>query len=237
MNEIKVFENEHFGQVRTVSVDKEPWFVAADVCRVLDHSNVTMALDRLDVDEKAKFSLGLSGGDTNCVNEPGLYALVLGSRKPEAKAFKRWITHDVIPSIRKTGQYRLPSLDENIRSTSIRAEAMLLNAKSRQADLWNKFADKLDSKEHKQICASYGTEVLAGHRVIPLPEVDKSYSASEVGKLLGISANAVGRIANQNGLKTNEYGYYALDKSAHSNKEVEVFRYNERGVAAVKSHM
>ena len=63
------------------------------------------ALDPLDEDEKAKFNLGLPGGDTNCVNEPGLYALVLGSRKPEAKAFKRWVTHEVIPSIRRTGGY------------------------------------------------------------------------------------------------------------------------------------
>ena len=105
MNEMRIFENEQFGKVRTVIRDGEPWFVAADVCRALEHSNVSMALERLDADEKAKFNLGLRGGDTGCVNEPGLYSLVLGSRKPEAKAFKRWITHEVIPSIRKTGGY------------------------------------------------------------------------------------------------------------------------------------
>ena len=186
------------------------------------------------------------------------YRLAMKAKNETAEKFQALIADEVIPQIRKTGAYMTPKaiydfinnpkefLDKTVREKpkeerekiqQMRSEAMLLNAKSRQADLWNKFADKLDSKEHKQICASYGTEVLAGHRVIPLPEVDKSYSASEVGKLLGISANAVGRIANQNGLKTNEYGYYALDKSAHSNKEVEVFRYNERGVAAVKSHM
>jgi len=105
MNELRVFENAQFGQVRTVMKDGQPWFVAADVCRALGHSNVTVALDRLDDDEKAKFNLGLRGGDIGCVNEPGLYALVLGSRKPEAKAFKRWITHEVIPSIRRHGAY------------------------------------------------------------------------------------------------------------------------------------
>lgn len=186
------------------------------------------------------------------------YRLAMKAKNETAEKFQALIADEVIPQIRKTGAYMTPKaiydfinnpkefLDKTVREKpkeerekiqQMRSEAMLLNARSRQADLWNKFADKLDSKEHKQICASYGTEVLAGHRVIPLPEVDKSYSASEVGKLLGISANAVGRIANQNGLKTKEYGYYALDKSAHSNKEVEVFRYNERGVAAVKSHM
>ena len=105
MNELQVFESPEFGAVRTINRSGEPWFVAADVCRALELTNVTMALDPLDEDEKAKFNLGLPGGDTNCVNEPGLYALVLGSRKPEAKAFKRWVTHTVLPSIRRTGGY------------------------------------------------------------------------------------------------------------------------------------
>ena len=113
MNELQIFENPEFGEIRvTINEDGEPLFVAADVCRVLEHSNVTMALERLDDDEKAKLDLGLSGGLTNCVTEPGLYSLVLGSRKPEAKAFKRWITHEVLPSIRKTGVYVLPTVKQ-----------------------------------------------------------------------------------------------------------------------------
>ena len=113
MNELQIFENPEFGEIRvTINEDGELLFVAADVCRVLEHSNVTMALERLDDDEKAKLDLGLSGGLTNCVTEPGLYSLVLGSRKPEAKAFKRWITHEVLPSIRKTGVYVLPTVKQ-----------------------------------------------------------------------------------------------------------------------------
>ena len=71
------------------------------MCKALEVQNPTDAIKKLDEDEKARLNLGLSGGDTNVVNEPGLYGLVLRSRKPEAKAFKRWITHEVIPSIRK----------------------------------------------------------------------------------------------------------------------------------------
>lgn len=112
MNELQIFEHQDFGQIRAVEQDGEPWFVAADVCRALEHTNVNMALDRLDEDEKSKFGLGLPGGDTWCINEPGLYSLVLGSRKPEAKAFKRWITHEVLPSIRKTGVYVLPTVKQ-----------------------------------------------------------------------------------------------------------------------------
>ena len=100
--------NPEFGQVRSICIDGEPWFVAADVCKALEIGNSTNALKRLDDDEQALYSIkGLSRGNetANIVNEPGLYSLILGSRKPEAKAFKRWITHEVIPSIRKHGAY------------------------------------------------------------------------------------------------------------------------------------
>lgn len=103
-NSITVFEHPQFGEVRTVEIDGEPWFVAADVCRALDLSNPTMALGRLDEDERSKLSIGRQG-ETGIVNEPGLYGLVLGSRKEEAKSFKRWVKHDVLPAIRKTGSY------------------------------------------------------------------------------------------------------------------------------------
>lgn len=107
MNELKVFENPQFGSIRTVMKGNEPWFVAADVCRVLGHSNSRMALERLDEDEKGVSSIYTPGGEQemSIVNEPGLYSLVLGSRKPEARSFKRWITHEVIPAIRKHGLY------------------------------------------------------------------------------------------------------------------------------------
>ena len=90
----------------------EPWFVAADVCAVLELPNTTRALARLDPDEQALISIqGISRGNdqVNVVNEPGLYSLVLGSRKREAKRFKRWVTHEVLPAIRKTGSYTAPA--------------------------------------------------------------------------------------------------------------------------------
>lgn len=112
MTDLTTFKNETFGEVRTVMRDGEPWFVAADVCRSLEIGNPAMAMGRLDEDEKMTLSStdshsGQRGGPQSytIINEPGLYALVLGSRKPEAKAFKRWITHEVIPSIRKHGAY------------------------------------------------------------------------------------------------------------------------------------
>lgn len=102
--EIQTF-NFNNAPLRTLT-DKagEPWFVAKDICNILGHSNVSMALDRIDDDERAKFNLGRQG-KTNIVNEAGLYSLVLTSRKPEAREFKRWVTHEVLPSIRKHGIY------------------------------------------------------------------------------------------------------------------------------------
>ena len=105
-NKIKVFENAEFGSVRTVTINGEPWFVAADVCRALGIDPTSTR--RLDDDEKNTLRLtqGIPGNpNVTVVNEPGLYTLVLGSRKPEAKAFKRWITHEVIPDIRQYGMY------------------------------------------------------------------------------------------------------------------------------------
>ncbi len=112
MNGLKVFENCEFGSIRVLTIEGEPWFVAVDVCRALDINNPTMALSRLDADEKMTLNSteghsGQRGGAQryNAVNEAGLYTLILGSRKPEAKAFKRWITHEVLPTIRKHGAY------------------------------------------------------------------------------------------------------------------------------------
>lgn len=104
MNDLQIFKNSEFGEIRTVTKNNEPWFVAIDVCNALDLKNPTVSVGRLDEDERTKFNLGRQGM-TNIVSEYGLYNLILASRKKEAKKFKRWITHEVIPTIRKHGAY------------------------------------------------------------------------------------------------------------------------------------
>lgn len=96
--------------IRTVLIDGEPWFVAADVCTVLGIINGRDALSSLDDDERGVATTDTPGGpqQVSIVNESGLYSLILRSRKPEARAFKRWITREVIPSIRRTGAYAAP---------------------------------------------------------------------------------------------------------------------------------
>lgn len=107
--ELKLFQNDDFGTIRTVILDGEPWFVAADVCKILEHSNPTIAMNGLEDFEKTKLNLGLQGGNTNIISESGFYTLVLRSRKSIAKPFRIWVTSEVLPSIRKTGRYIAPS--------------------------------------------------------------------------------------------------------------------------------
>jgi len=102
-NELQAFSYEG-NEIRTVQKNGEPWWVLKDVCNVLDLSNPSMIADRLDDDERAKYCLGRQG-DTNIISESGLYNVILRSRKPEAKKFKRWITQEVLPTIRNHGAY------------------------------------------------------------------------------------------------------------------------------------
>ena len=119
VSELQIFENRVFGQARVFVKNGEPWFVAADVCKAMEIAPT--AIRRLDDDEKAALRLTQTSSngvvqnrEVAAVNEPGLYKLVIGSRKPEAKFFKRWITHEVIPAIRKHGAYMTDSVLQQV---------------------------------------------------------------------------------------------------------------------------
>ena len=104
MNELQIFNSEEFGEVRTVVLNSEPMFCLVDVCKALDIKNATDVAKRLDDDERTRLNLGRQG-ETNFVIESGLYAVILRSDKPNAKKFRKWITGEVLPSIRKNGGY------------------------------------------------------------------------------------------------------------------------------------
>lgn len=114
--------------IRTINEDGEIWFVASDVCAALDLSNVFMALSRLDDEEKGVSSIATLGGvqDVSTISESGLYSLALGSRKPEARRFKKWVTSEVLPQIRKTGSYiSVPqTLSQALRLAADQAETI-----------------------------------------------------------------------------------------------------------------
>lgn len=116
MDMLKVFEKAEFGRVRVVECEGEQWFVAKDVCECLELTNTSQTLSYLDDDEKGIISNDTPGGkqEMSIISEPGLYSLILRSRKPEAKAFKQWIIHEVVPSIRKRGLYATEAVMDRI---------------------------------------------------------------------------------------------------------------------------
>ena len=137
MNEIKLFENPEFGQVRVLEQEGEPWFVGKDVATLLGYTNPQKAIrDHVDEEDKGvNDSFTVNGTPAILINESGLYSLILRSQLPEAKAFKRWITHEVIPSIRKTGGYiqgQEQMSDEEIIANAVKVANRILEEREKR---------------------------------------------------------------------------------------------------------
>lgn len=147
-NELQVFNNPAFGQVRVIEKDGEPWFVGKDVASILGYSNVRDAVyKRVDEDDKLRMQIADAGQkrEVTFINESGVYSLVFGSKLPEAKAFKRWVTSEVLPAIRKHGGYLTPEKVEKALlnpDTIIQLATQLKQERERSKALQIK-ADKL----------------------------------------------------------------------------------------------
>ena len=184
MSEIQVFTSSQFGEIRTIEKNGAPWFVAADVCRALEMSDVSMSLRRLDDDEKGTSSICTLGGqqEMSIVNEPGLYALVLGSRKPEAKAFKRWITHEVIPAIRMHGGYLTPEKVEEVLcnpDTIIQLATQLKESRAKVLHLETANSELTVQKQIMQPKADYFDELVDRNLLTNFRETAKQLGIKE----------------------------------------------------------
>lgn len=236
MEELRTWNFEDH-EVRTVEIDGNPWFVGKDVATVLGYQNGSKALsDHVDEEDKLNneslSSLGQRGGWL--INESGLYSLILSSKLPNAKAFKRWVTSEVLPTIRKTGSYTYQRTNPNEEKV---LQIQEMDARIRMSEQFLKLAEieTTLSKNYRDILISKSVEALAGEQLLPLPKVvQKTYSAKEVGEMLGVTAQRIGRIANLNNMKTDEFGEFYKDKSPYSSKEVDVFRYNDKTVEQFK---
>ena len=216
-------------RVRVIEKNNEPWFVGKDVAEVLGYSNPSKAVIAhvKDCHKKQEMIAHSQNGNmvtkTTLIDEAGLYSLVLRSKLPAAESFQEWVVAEVIPSIRKTGSY---SVNQDIKAKE--AEARLNNSRARVASTFLKVAQMTDVSEYKHICQQKAAEVLSGVPLLPMEEAKEiTYSATDIGKMLGVSANKIGKIANQNNLKTSQYGKLYYSKSEYSCKEVETFRYYE----------
>lgn len=208
------------GQSLRVITDEQgqPWFVAADVLASLQLDR--KALERLDADEKGVSSIHTLGGDQDMttVNEPGLYALILGSRKAEAKRFKRWVTHDVIPAIRKTGSYLTPGTLATLPApTHDRVSAILLIGEA-VAKVPGVKAGIAAAAMLTCIQENTGitTEVL--RRALPAAnEPMCALNATQLGKLLNRSPKATNRLLADNGLQIrNERDEWELTEAGEA---------------------
>jgi len=149
MDNLTVFNNAEFGEVRTVVIDNEPMFCLTDVCKALMIKNTSDVAKRLDEDELTRLNLGSHSGETWFINESGLYNVVLRSDKPEAKKFRKWVTSEVLPSIRKTGGYHLPQTYtealEHLLATTKENERLTLENKEMKPKAL--FADAVSSSK------------------------------------------------------------------------------------------
>lgn len=239
-NQLKVF-NYNTNEVRMVEKNGEPWFVLKDVCQVLNIQNHKDIVSRLDNDEVGRFNLPHPQSPNKqleilAINESGLYSVILRSDKPQAKPFRKWVTSEVLPTIRKTGSYAIKEDNAKLKEQMLKTREE--NVKVRKAQLMYKISQEVNIPEYKQVLQSHITTMLTGKELLPLPQLERhTYSATDIAQELGISSNKVGRLAKEYNLKTEEYGQWVWDKSRSSNKQVESFRYYNNVVDKLREIM
>ena len=227
---LKIFSSDVFGNLRTWDNNGKIMFVASDVAKMLGYARPADAVSahcRCTVKHRIPHPQGKGTLEVNFIPEGDVYRLITHSKLPAAEKFESWVFDEVLPSIRKTGSYTAKPLDE---SKTKRLAIMERNAKVREAALWAKLAEG-SSGTYQQVCKAYAANTLAEKDVVSLPKAEeKTYTATEIGNMLNVSAHRIGRLANLHKLKTAEYGSWYHDKAKHSGKEVETFRYNAKAI-------
>lgn len=165
-NQLQVFNNEEFGQVRSLVLEGEPWFVVSDVCKILDLNNPTMAVKSIDEDDLNTIEVIDSMGrlqKSNAVNESGLYQLILKSRKPEARKFKKWVTAEVLPTIRKHGAYMTEQTIEKVLTDPdflIQLATQLKEEKTKRIEAEKKIAEQKPLVTFAETCLKSKDNIL-----------------------------------------------------------------------------
>ena len=226
-----IVKNKKFGNLEIYVDEKgKVWFPATEVAEMLGYKNPHKAI--LDHCKEhgvtfreviANTGFGDSKQKKKYIDEGNVFRLITKSHIPGAEEFESWIFDEVIPQIMKTGKYEI----KTSKNKTLDQEIKLKNSRSRMANAYLKIANNpIFPNEYRQIMLTYAANELSP--VIPLPSSEKrTFSATEIGEKLGISANKVGTLANTHGLKTDEFGKFVWDRSPYSAKQVEAFRYYE----------
>lgn len=197
MNELQIFQNSEFGQVRTIEIDGEPWLVGTDVAVALGYADTNKAIamhvdDEDKLNDKTALSLGQRGGWL--INESGLYALVLSSKLPGAKRFRRWVTSEVLPSIRRTGGYALP----RDYPSALRA---LADAEERRAELEAENALQKQAIADFEPIRQYMDQILSSTGTMATAQIAADYD---------MSAKALNKILHEEGIQHKVNGQWIL---------------------------
>lgn len=238
MRELKLIKSERFGEIEAdiYSNDKDMFMTINQLAECLEYASkdaLASLISRNTYLKAHEFSgtckLQAPDGkmyDTRVFSEDGIYEITMLSGQPKAKEFRAWIRR-ILKELRR-GEVR--PQNQNPLAKEI-AEAKVNNSRARVSSQWMKLAELVKQPEYKAICAHYASTALAGREVLPLPTSEQRYlQAKDIGQMLGVSANQIGKLANTYGLKTDRYGKWFHDKSPYSNKEVNSFRYNNEAV-------
>ena len=219
MNELQIFNNPEFGSIRTVEIDGEPWLVGKDVAAALGYSNPRDAL-AVHVDEEDKSAVAIHDGSQNrnmtIINESGLYSLVLSSKLPGAKKFKRWVTAEVLPSIRKTGGYAIPKDYPAALRALADAEEKRLALETVNASLTERVNVQQQQIAEMQPKASYYDVVLNCKDLVAISTIAKDY---------GWSANRMNTYLHEAGIQYKQGSIWLLYQ-----------KYAEQGYTSTKTH-
>ena len=210
MNQLQIFENKEFGKIRTVEINNEPYFVGKDVADILRYTNTPKAIrDHVDDEDKLTERIVLSGQsrDMFVINESGLYSLILSSKLPTAKKFKRWVTSEVLPSIRKHGMY---ATDELIANPDIAIAAFQALKEEREQRQLLQF----ECNKQKQIIgelkpkADYTDIILQSKSLVTVTQIAKDY---------GMSGTAMNEMLHNYGVQYKQSGQWLLYSKYHNN--------------------
>ena len=207
MNELQIFNHPDFGQVRTVTINDEPWFVGKDVARVLGYADENKAIamhvdDEDKLNDKTALSLGQRGGWF--INESGLYSLVLSSKLPNAKKFKRWITTEVIPSIRKHGAYMTPDTMQRFIADPDFAIGLLTALKDEQA---KSRALEAENEKQSQLLAVYEPKVQYLETIL---QSEGTMTTAQIAADYDMSAIQLNQILRDAGIQRKVNGQWIL---------------------------
>lgn len=232
-NELKIFENKEFGQVRVLTIDNEPWFVGKDIAERLGYERTDNAIrTHIDDEDKLTHQISASGQKRNMIliNESGLYSLILSSKLPKSREFKRWVTSEVLPSIRKTGEYQTPKKKQEKLSSINNAARTILPV-----------LEKAGMKPEYQV---YMLNQLYGKvgLEIPMERVEQEqrlYDKTAIAKKLGVlskngnpHAQAIGAIISKVDIEDDERELTSFERNGHVGTE---YQYKESVIFKIQN--